>query len=90
MNAPVINWLPYQKAWIDDKSRYKAGMMTRRGGKTFSSNGEIVDDCIQAEIKRTPTRWTILSRSEATAQEAMNDALIPMTKAYYAAYKHLR
>lgn len=89
MTAPVIDFLPYQKAWIADQSRFKIGMFTRRGGKTFGSCGEIVDDCIQAEIGRRKTRWTILSRSENTAKEALEDALKPMTRAYYAVYSEL-
>lgn len=80
---PVIKFLPYQRSWIADKSRFKIGMFTRRGGKTFGSCGEIVDDCIEAEIARRKVRWTILSRSEHTAKEALEDALKPMTRAYY-------
>lgn len=86
---PVIDFLPYQKAWIQDRARFKIGMFTRRGGKTFGAAGEIVDDCIEAEIEGHKTRWTILSRSEATAKEAIEDALKPMTKAFYAAYSTL-
>ncbi len=86
---PVIDFLSYQKAWIQDQSRYKIGMFTRRGGKTFGASGEIVDDCVQAEIDSRKVRWTILSRSEATAKEAIEDALKPMTEAYYAAYSTL-
>lgn len=82
-DAPVINFLPYQRAWIADQARFKIGMFTRRGGKTFGSCGEIVNDCIQAEIDRRKVRWTILSRSEGTAKEALEDALKPMTRAYY-------
>jgi phage FluMu gp28-like protein len=81
---PVITFLPYQRAWLEDRSRCKIGMFPRRGGKTFGAAGEIVDDCIRAEIDGTKTRWTILSRSESTAKEAIEDALKPMTKAYYA------
>jgi phage FluMu gp28-like protein len=87
--APVITFLPYQKAWLSDQSRFKIGMFTRRGGKTFGASGEIVDDCIQAEIDGAKTRWTILSRSESTAKEAIEDALKPMVQAYYAAYSTL-
>ena len=87
--SPIIKFLPYQKAWIADQSRFKIGMFTRRGGKTFGSCGEIVDDCIRAEIDRHKVRWTILSRSEATAKEALEDALKPMTRAYYAVLKGL-
>jgi phage FluMu gp28-like protein len=83
-DSPIINFLPYQKAWIADQSRFKIGMFTRRGGKTFGSMGEIADDCTQAEIAGRKTKWTILSRSEATAKEALEDALKPMVKAYYA------
>lgn len=86
---PVITFLPYQKAWLSDQSRFKIGMFTRRGGKTFGASGEIVDDCIQSEIAGRKTRWTILSRSESTAKEAIEDALKPMVKAYYAAYSTL-
>ncbi|PQV56397.1 phage FluMu gp28-like protein [Defluviimonas denitrificans] len=82
-DSPIINFLPYQRAWIADQSRFKIGMFTRRGGKTFGSCGEIVADCTQAEIDGRKTRWTILSRSENTAKEAMEDALKPMTRAYY-------
>lgn len=87
--GPIINFLPYQRAWIADQSRFKIGMFTRRGGKTFGACGEIVDDCIKAEMDRRKTRWTILSRSENTAKEALEDALKPMTRAYYAVLKGL-
>jgi len=89
MAQPVITFLPYQKAWISDAARFKIGMFTRRGGKTFGSCGEIVDDCIQAEMQRRKVRWTILSRSEATAKEALEDALKPITRGYYAVYNEL-
>ncbi|WP_416613794.1 terminase large subunit domain-containing protein [Phaeobacter sp. JH20_13] len=87
--GPVIDFLPYQKAWIADTSRFKIGMFTRRGGKTFGSGGEIVGDCVDAEIEGRKTRWTILSRSEATAKEAIEDAVKPMTEGYYAALSTL-
>ncbi len=88
-DSPIINFLPYQRAWIADQARFKIGMFTRRGGKTFGSCGEIVDDCIKAEMDRRKVRWTILSRSEFTAKEALEDALKPMTRAYYAVLKGL-
>lgn len=88
-DSPIIHFLPYQKAWITDDSRFKIGMFTRRGGKTFGSCGEIVDDCVRAEMDGRKIRWTILSRSENTAKEALEDALKPMTRAYYAVLKGL-
>lgn len=89
MTEPVISFLPYQRAWIEDRARFKIGMFTRRGGKTFGSCGEIVDDCVQAEIAGRRERWTILSRSERTAREAMEDALKPLTRGFYAVYNQL-
>lgn len=88
-DSPIIHFLPYQRAWIADQARFKIGMFTRRGGKTFGAAGEIVDDCVKAEMERRKVRWTILSRSEATAKEALEDALKPMTRAYYAVLKGL-
>lgn len=89
MTQPVITFLPYQKRWLEDVSRFKIGMFTRRGGKTFGACGEIADDCFQAEIGGQKTRWTILSRSENTAKEAMEDALKPIVRGYYAAYNEI-
>jgi len=89
MTSPVITFLPYQKAWLQDQSRFKIGMFTRRGGKTFGACGEIADDCFQAEVARRKVRWTILSRSESTAKEAMEDALKPIVKGFYAAYNEI-
>ncbi len=48
MNPP-INLYPYQKAWLEDKSRYKIGMFARQTGKTFTTTLEIVQDCLQKE-----------------------------------------
>ncbi|MBR9841201.1 MAG: terminase [Rhodobacteraceae bacterium] len=89
MADPVVTFLPYQKRWLNDASRFKIGMFTRRGGKTFGACGEIADDCFQAEIAGRKTRWTILSRSEATAKEAMEDALKPIVRGFFAAYNRL-
>ncbi|MGR3273366.1 terminase [Thalassococcus profundi] len=89
MTDPVITFLPYQKRWLQDQARFKIGMFTRRGGKTFGACGEIADDCFQAEIAGRKARWTILSRSEATAKEAMEDALKPIVRGFWAAYNQI-
>ncbi|MFB9148746.1 phage terminase large subunit family protein [Roseovarius ramblicola] len=89
MPEQVITFLPYQKRWLQDASRFKIGMFTRRGGKTFGACGEIADDCFRAEIDRRRVRWTILSRSEATAKEAMEDALKPICRGFWAAYNEM-
>lgn len=85
----VITFLPYQKRWLQDESRFKIGMFTRRGGKTFGACGEIADDCFKAEIEGRKVRWTILSRSEATAKEAMEDSLKPIVRGFWAAYNRI-
>ena len=28
---------PYQRRWLDDKSRFKIGMFARQSGKTFTT-----------------------------------------------------
>jgi len=89
MPEQVITFLPYQKRWLQDASRFKIGMFTRRGGKTFGAMGEAADDAIRAEIEGRRTRWTILSRSEATAKEAMEDALKPIVRGFWAAYNRM-
>jgi len=89
MPEQVITFLPYQKRWLEDASRFKIGMFTRRGGKTFGAMGEAADDAIRAEIEGRRTRWTILSRSEATAKEAMEDALKPIVRGFWAAYNRM-
>ncbi|MCA8880379.1 MAG: terminase family protein [Rhodobacteraceae bacterium] len=64
-------------------------MMSRQIGKTFTTCGECVDDCIGAEIEGRRARWVILSRGERQAAEAMAEAIQPITRAFYAAYNTL-
>lgn len=68
---PIIKLLPYQKKWIEDKSRFKIAMQARQTGKTFTTTLEIIDDCILAAAQNTKRRWIILSRGERQAREAM-------------------
>lgn len=83
---PIIKFLPYQRRWLADGSRFKIGMFSRQTGKTFTTCAEIVDDCIQAEIKGQRVRWVILSRGERQAAEAMDEAIKPFCKAFYVIY----
>jgi len=80
---------PYQRRWIEDKSRFKIGMFARQTGKTFTTTLEIVDDCLQAEIKGERARWVILSRGERQALEAMNEGVKLHLAAYGAGYRAL-
>lgn len=89
MTDPVIQFLPYQRAWLADDSRFKIGMFSRQSGKTFTSCAEIVDDCVKAEIEGRRVRWVILSRGERQAAEAIQEGITVMTRAFYAAYNVL-
>ena len=66
---------PYQRRWLDDKSRFKIGMFARQSGKTFTTTLEIAEDLIDAEVTGRRTRWVILSRGERQAREAMEEGL---------------
>ncbi len=83
----LIQFYPYQRRWIDDDARFKAGMFSRQSGKTYSTSGELVKDCLQMEMGRRRTRWVILSRGERQAAEAMNEAIKPQLRAFYDLYR---
>ena len=83
---PVINFLPYQRAWIADESRFKIGMFARQTGKTFSTGGECSDDCFRGWAEDRRARWVILSRGERQAAEMMTEVVKPFTKAFYEVY----
>lgn len=87
---PVIDFHGYQRDWLADKARFKIGMFARQTGKTFTTSAEIVDDCIEHMIAERRTRWVILSRGERQAKEALDEAIKPLTKAYYAIYNEIR
>ena len=87
--SPVVNFLPYQRAWIDDRSRFKIGMFSRQTGKTFTTGGECADDCFRGWIEGRRARWVILSRGERQAAEMMTEVIKPFTKAFYEVYNTL-
>lgn len=89
MTSSVIQFLPYQRAWIEDQSRFKIGMFARQTGKTFTTCGECVDDCFRAWADGRRTRWVILSRGERQAAEAMTEVIKPFSKAFYEVYNTL-
>lgn len=86
---PVVEFLPYQRAWIADQSRFKIGMFSRQTGKTFSTGGECADDCFQGWAEDRKARWVILSRGERQAAEMMTEVIKPFTRAYYEVYNTL-
>lgn len=86
---PVIDFLPYQRRWIEDRSRFKIGMFARQTGKTFSTGGEAADDCFTAWAEDRRSRWVILSRGERQAAEMMTEVIQPFTRAFYEVYNTL-
>ena len=65
----------FQRSWITNNSRFKAGMFTRQTGKTFGTTFEVAQDCQLAELEGRRSRWVILSRGERQAKEAMEEGV---------------
>ena len=65
--TPKSILLSYQRAWVDDHSRFKAGIWSRQTGKDFSSADEIVEDCLQTA--KCP--WLIAAPSERQSLETL-------------------
>jgi phage FluMu gp28-like protein len=91
MGSPTaaVPLLPYQRRWVSDRSRLKAGMWARQTGKTFSTTLEIVLDCLEAAAEGRRTRWVILSRGERQAREAMEEGVKRHCAAVQLAYDTL-
>jgi phage FluMu gp28-like protein len=70
-STPGDHLLEYQRAWVDDESRWKFGLMARQVGKDFSSGFEGISDCCVAECKKQKTTWLIASPSERQSLEAL-------------------
>ena len=66
-NKPIINYLPYQREWLDDKSRFKIGMWARQTGKSLCATGEIAGDA----MLNAGTLWILVSAGEAQAKELL-------------------
>lgn len=67
MVTPLDILLPYQRAWVDDDSRFKAGVWSRQTGKDFSSAAEIA-----RSMMNTPrTTWMIAAPSERQSLESL-------------------
>lgn len=82
MAAPAIPLYAYQRAWFEDRARFKIGMFARQTGKTFTTTLEIVDDCFEAEAHGRRARWVILSRGERQAREAIEEGVKRHARAY--------
>ena len=71
--APILH--PYQRRYLLDASRFKAGMWSRQTGKTFTTTLEAVLDCLDGETSGAVRKWTILSISQARAKDALDDGV---------------
>ncbi len=78
---PAIELTGYQSRWVLDKSRFKIGVITRQGGKSFSNSLEAVDDCMEKVLTRKRTKWVFLSAGERQSKELMGAAAMH-AKAY--------
>ena len=85
--APALQLYPYQRAWVQDESRFKIAMFARQCGKTFTSTLEIALDVVRAEASGKRSRWVILSRGERQAREAMNEGVKLHLRAMAAGFK---
>lgn len=63
--------LPYQRAWSDDRGRWKIGLMARQTGKDFSSGDEGVRDIFDHELAGDKTTWLIAAPSERQSLESL-------------------
>ena len=57
-------WYDYQRAWLNDLSRFKIGMWSRQVGKTFCTTFEIAEDMVDAFLGGRRAPWVMLSRGE--------------------------
>ena len=70
-----VLFLPYQRRWIANQSRFKIGMFARQTGKTFGTTFELAKDSQVCDLEGKRTRWVILSRGERQAKEAIEEGV---------------
>ena len=63
--------LPYQRRWVDDRARWKFGLMARQVGKDFSCAFEGIADCALTEAAESKVDWLIAAPSERQSLEAL-------------------
>lgn len=87
MTRPIL--YPYQRRYLADDARFKAGMWSRQTGKTFTTTLEAVLDVLEAEAAGRVSRWTILSVSRDRALDAMDNGVKLHLRAIGAAFEAL-
>ena len=66
MAKPAVNLYQFQRDWMQDRSRFKIGNMSRQIGKSFVVALEVVDDAMM-----TGQDWVLLSAGERQSKELM-------------------
>lgn len=61
---------PKQRKFVDDKSQFKIGVTTRQWGKSLTTSGEAVHDC----LVDPGTKWVCMSAGERQALEWLEKA----------------
>ena len=69
---------PLQRTFVDDRSQYKIGVTTRQWGKSTTTSGEAVHDC----LTDPGTKWVCMSAGERQSTEWLSKA-----KEWLAAYQ---
>jgi phage FluMu gp28-like protein len=68
---PGSKLLAYQRRWVNDKARWKFGLMSRQVGKDFASGYEGIRDILRAEKKGEKRDWLIAAPSERQSLESL-------------------
>lgn len=61
--------LPYQRAWVADRSRFRIGLWARQTGKSTAVALDVVSDVLETESAGRTTTWVLLSRGERQSGE---------------------
>src|SRR6185295_16626177 len=64
------HFLPYQRDWIEDQSRFKIGLWARQTGKDYTSAAEAIFDC----HNNPGATWLIVAAGERQALESLRKA----------------
>ncbi len=81
--------LPYQRGWIEDKSRFRVANWSRQVGKTMTATLDVTLDALEADARGVRDRWVILSAGERQAREAMETGVKRHLRAMECAFKEV-
>ena len=74
--SPNFSLYPYQRRWIEDKSRLKIACKSRRIGYSFAAGFRALRSCLEWKHK-----VIILSKKEELAKEFISEAVAPHVRA---------